>query len=486
MIRSGLTNVQKAGYAGYPHERDQTPRNDIERPFVSVGDETVLRKSDYSDPLANPITVPAPIMYNDIFAKKTTPDERIYVLKQIQQGLEKIQKGILGRDSQQVPQIPLPQYPITPTQPILLPTPNADGTPGVPTQFPALIGESPITPDGVDLELEEEAQDVVANPPTAPTETEYDRAMDEWLHMQHSPQWRQIEGRPFNVSPASSYHTASPGSASTSFRSAASHRGPFSDGSYPSASPHYPTLPPLYPDLAMTPASGGRTPTQRLSPAASEEVHRIVSAASEQIPPYSSPSSDFAVNQALDVIHRELQGVPLDQQREALLRLSLEQRQNIAQAIIDNPNHPITSERIIQMEIPLFAPPPSYLSAGTTRSYSPITPSPTSLATTISSNGVGPRMRSSPRSADSRMSVPMSVYTPSPTGTASPSAPFTVLPPRMQLPPPRQFRRANAPPQINTNNVQRPQDIQQRRRNVNRRTDTFIPDQSRMSTRRNN
>jgi hypothetical protein len=40
---------------------------------------------------------PSPVQYNDIFRKKPTPDERLYILKQIQQGLDKVQKGILGR-----------------------------------------------------------------------------------------------------------------------------------------------------------------------------------------------------------------------------------------------------------------------------------------------------------------------------------------------------------------------------------------------------
>jgi len=423
MIRSGLANVQKAGYLGYPHERDSTPRNDVERPFVSVGDGTVLQKSDFSDPLANPITVPAPVMYNDIFAKRTTADERLYVLRQIQQGLKNIQTGILGKDSKQVPQLPLPQPgAIIPTPPARTPNDPAFPTdPSAPvaeppTQIPDLVGESPITPeDDVDLEMEEEAQDVVANPPAAPTLNDQERAADEWLHMQHSPQWTQIEGRPFNTA-SSEFHSA--GSASTDFRSAGSYRGPDSAGSYPTPSPRYPTLPPLYPDLAMTPTSAGHSfapsTSARYQTSESAEVFQQISSAASELPPaYSSPSSDFGVNQALDVIHRELEGLPLDQQREGLLRLSLEQRQNIGQAIINNPNHPITRERIIQIEIPLFAPPPSYLSAGTTRSYSTMTPSPLSIATTISSNGVGPRMRSAaPRTADSRMSVPMSVDSP--------------------------------------------------------------------------
>jgi hypothetical protein len=488
MIRSGLANVQNAGYLGYPHDREKNPRNDVERPFVSIGDETILKKSDLSDPLANSVTVPAPIMYNDIFAKRTTPDERVYVLKQIQQGLEKIQKGLLGKESRQVPTLPLPSQPGNgPTfppagQPSSSPTGGSDGGPmegdGPNTgdtggSTPNLIGESPITAED-ELELEEEAQDVVANPQTTPTATQEERAFDEWLHMQHSPQWRQIEGRTFNTSArSSSFHSANPGSASTQsteFGSATSYRGPDSGGSYGTPSPQYPTLPPLYPDLAMTPTSDGHrftrtSPTQR-PPA--EMADRILSAASEELPAYSSPSPGFRVNQSLNVIHRALQGLNIDQQRELLLSLSLEQRQNIARAMINNPNHPITGEPIIQAEIPRFAPPPNYVSdgsasllstpspslysppssfAGTTRSYSTITPSPRSIPSTISSNGVGPRSRNDNlRSADSRMSVPMSEQS----AAARSYGPPTRSPISPERRPPPQRRRANAPPPIDT------------------------------------
>lgn len=431
MIRSGLANVQKAGYVGYPHERDPNARNDIARPFVSVGDVTVLKKSDYSDPLANPITVPAPIMYNDIFAKRTTSDERVYVLKQIQQGLEKIQKGILGKDSQQVKPPPLPRQP---GQVILLPQAGSPSIPTVPgsttdnpvdpvpvdaSPIPGLLIDSPIE-DGNNLEEEEEAQDVVSNPPAAPTMTEQERAAEEWLHMQHSPQWRQIEGRPFNS--ASSFHTASSG-ASTEYGTVSSWSGPDSSGSYPTPSPRYPTLPPLYPELNFTPSTSGHSFT----------VSSLSSAA-------TAASSSPNPNIALDYIQNEIHGYPLEQQREFFRNLSMEQRENIAAVVLANPNHPITREPVFQAEIPLFSPGTTrgltplnssgLLTAGTSNSFSSVTPSPRSLASTISSNGVGPRRRSTgPRTADSRMSVPMSVDSP---------------------PPRRRFSRENAPPPIDT------------------------------------
>jgi len=235
MIRSGLANVQKAGYMGYPHERDKNPRNAVERPFVAVGDGTVLHKSDFSDPMANTTVTPSPVLYNDIFAKRTTADERLYVLKQIQQGLNKIQKGLLGKDAEQVQGVPLPKQPgqIIPTPPFGGPGapgggggtggPGAPGggtggagdpgggtggAGGPPSDMPGddgppgLILESPITSTGDDelnLAEEELAQEVVANPPPPISVTEENRAEQEWLHMQHARQWAQVEGRTFNT-----------------------------------------------------------------------------------------------------------------------------------------------------------------------------------------------------------------------------------------------------------------------------------------------
>jgi len=285
MIRSGLTNVQKAGYLGYPHERDPNPRNQMERPFVSLGDATILYKSDFSDPQANSTVTPSPVLYDDIFAKRTTPDERLYVLKQIQQGLSKIQKGLLGKDAKQVPGVPLPNQPgqIIPTPPFGQ-TGNTIGRPpggqppgggpggdapggdgpagdglggdgsggpgsgGFPGGFPggpsdlispstsASSGNEYFEPnEGVDLAEEELAQEVVANPPVQTPANEEERATNEWLHMQHDPQWAQIEGRTFNTNvttPSPIYPTV-PSPLTESLGA----YGPNSTGIYPSTSP---------------------------------------------------------------------------------------------------------------------------------------------------------------------------------------------------------------------------------------------------------
>jgi hypothetical protein len=442
MIRSGLANVQKSGYKGYPNERDPDARKKVERPFAAVGDETVLQKTDYSDPMANPITVPEPIMYNDIFAKRTTPDERVYVLKQIQQGLEKIQKGILGKESAQVKPLPLPRQPgdiieILPARrPVDPPVPTTDGSvePAVPATgtinvLPGLLTESSVSPDsGQDLEFQEEAQDVVANPPAGPSLTEQERAAEEWLHMQHSPQWRQIEGRPFNSALTSVYHTASSGASSGSWR------GPDSSGSYAAPSPRYPTLPPLYPELDFTPS----TDSPSLSPQLTEALRSANS------------------TEGLDILQREIHGYPLEVQREFFRGLSEEQRENVGLFVIEHPTHPITREPVFQAEIPLFSAGTSrgstlsnstgYLTAGTSNSYSSITSSSRSLSSSISSNGVGPRRRNSaPITADSRMSVPMSVDTPPISRRNPPPPPINTQLPAQRDRSPTNYNRRNRP-----------------------------------------
>lgn len=106
MIRSGLVNIQTAGYDGYPHDvrlRGVT----TERPPVDRNDPAMPKKSSYSSPLDYTTVTPSPVSYNDIFSKRTTPDERLYILKQIQTGLDKIQKGIIGKISN-IPQAEAP------------------------------------------------------------------------------------------------------------------------------------------------------------------------------------------------------------------------------------------------------------------------------------------------------------------------------------------------------------------------------------------
>jgi hypothetical protein len=99
MIKSGLVNQKRGGgfEQGYPSQKYPKGRDEFIRPYVNNSDPTILRKSEYSDPMAYKAITPSPVQYNDIFSKKPTPDERLYILKQIQQGLDKVQKGLLGK-----------------------------------------------------------------------------------------------------------------------------------------------------------------------------------------------------------------------------------------------------------------------------------------------------------------------------------------------------------------------------------------------------
>ena len=101
MIRSGLTNVRKARFEeGFPHQRD-TAREIVTRPYVQKEDNNIPQPVDKSPP----IMVPSPVVYNDIFGKRTTPDERLYILKQIQQGVKKIAASLTDKPGLQ----PLPK-----------------------------------------------------------------------------------------------------------------------------------------------------------------------------------------------------------------------------------------------------------------------------------------------------------------------------------------------------------------------------------------
>ena len=190
----------------------------------------------------------------------------------------------------------------------------------------------------------------------------------------------------------------------------------------------------------------------------------------------------------LDLFYRELGGLDYDQQYAYLLAVHPTNREYLAQLAIANPNHPIARLEVFRQNIAALSPgtsagstvaaspgsgfrSPPVISTGSSRTASSVSRSANSVATTISSNGVGPRSRSSSRqrSADSRMSVPMSVDTPT-----IPSPPYRS---------PRQFRRGNAPAAINTD-LSPSSGPQRRRRNDTRAGDSFIPDRTR-TTRRN-
>lgn len=514
MIRSGLTNTRNGGgfEKGYPHEIYPQGRDQTIRPFVEKGDPTILKKSAYSTPADYKAITPSPVDYNDIFGKKTTSDERLYILKQIQQGLDKIQKGILGR----VPNIPQASAPSAtqPSDQIGLPMDGApDESPDGPDTPPPLTGSTDsdfpgvIDVDGLDddalLEVEEIAQDVV-QPPVYPA-AEYDETI------------RSPIAREFNVpqSASTDFYSAGPGSAVTPggsplerlYPNINSPVGPLTAGSPQARTPQGSPQERLFPNV--------NSPVGPLT-ASSHDGHTFEAHTPHGLHPHAmfpgtgpftavmgSPISSGIMSghtgvirdengvdeRFLDLFYRELDGLNYDQQYAYLQAVHPTNREHLAQLAIANPNHPIARLEVFRRNIAALSPgtsagstvaaspgsgfrSPPGISAGSSRTASSVSRSASSVATTISSNGVGPRSRSSSRqrSADSRMSVPMSVDTP------------VIASPPIRSP--RQFRRGNAPGAINTSNLPPSSGPQRRRRNDTRAGDSFIPDRTR-TTRRN-
>lgn len=194
MIKSGLVNQKRGGgfENGFPQQEYPKGRDEFIRPYVA-NDKTILKKSTFSTPTDYKAFTPSPVQYDDIFARKSTADERLYILKQIQQGFDKVQKGILGRLPAGAVPTPAPavntgtiRIPV-PTTPIFdgpgLITPTESGTTGTSgptgtvtdsftsgaetgTDFP---GVEAIDVDGRDddamLEENEVAEDVVDGQP---------------------------------------------------------------------------------------------------------------------------------------------------------------------------------------------------------------------------------------------------------------------------------------------------------------------------------
>lgn len=138
MIKSGLVNQKRGGgfEQGYPSQKYPRGRDEFIRPYVDNSDPTILRKSEFSDPMAYKAITPSPVQYNDIFRKKPTPDERLYILKQIQQGLDKVQKGILGK----IPGAPTVAVPSATAPSATQPTDEVGQTIGAPPGGPPPSG----------------------------------------------------------------------------------------------------------------------------------------------------------------------------------------------------------------------------------------------------------------------------------------------------------------------------------------------------------
>jgi hypothetical protein len=167
MIRTGLVDQRLGGgfQKGYPTDRNPHPRNDIERPYVYQGDAAPLSKSAYSSPMDYKPFTPSEVVYNDLFGDKTSPDERLYILKQVQQG--KVNRQSFIKVPRGLPEV----LPPKPKMPVSQPANPAIPGPAVPT-----------TGEGVQLEQEEEAVDVVEPPQIPQTNAEIAASTNRWIH----------------------------------------------------------------------------------------------------------------------------------------------------------------------------------------------------------------------------------------------------------------------------------------------------------------
>ena len=172
MIHSGLVNQRRGGYEqGYPFQRNNHPRDQTIRPWVSGFDLPVMEKSAYATPSAPtgstkigvPVKASAEVMYKDIFGKTASPDVKFYLAQLVKRVARGGGAGGLAPDggngptgmgggqrptadpSQGIPpgQLPPPQTPNIPPQTPNIPpqTPNIPPQPPV-QQMPQLIQES--------------------------------------------------------------------------------------------------------------------------------------------------------------------------------------------------------------------------------------------------------------------------------------------------------------------------------------------------------
>jgi len=91
MIKSGLTNSRMGGgfEKGYPHEYKES-NTIVQRPAGFNRDSPAMTtRTEYS------VVTPGQVFYRDLFGKKLTADERMYLLRQSQQGIDKTQKTFI-------------------------------------------------------------------------------------------------------------------------------------------------------------------------------------------------------------------------------------------------------------------------------------------------------------------------------------------------------------------------------------------------------
>lgn len=199
---------------------------------------------------------------------------------------------------------------------------------------------------------EELAQEVVANPPVQTPANEEERATNEWLHMQHDPQWAQIEGRTFNTSVATPYSPIYPTVPSPLTESLGAY-GPNSTGIYPRLSPRIVSPEAPSPEIVFNPnvSPGVRSPRIALYPTGSprpdlstpgtNSVGSIVSATQRTA---SSVSDGHAFSgrtdrtgtpieqtqlQFLNFLATELLGLTYEEQQAYLMEMPLEQEKRL-------------------------------------------------------------------------------------------------------------------------------------------------------------
>jgi hypothetical protein len=119
MLRSGLVNQHRARFEeGFPHERNNHPRDKLIRPYVQDEVYPTLKRGRYTEPEL-PFNDPNPVQpkYIDIFGKKTTPDERLYLYKEFFNAAKKfgvipgqatVPQNANGAPGTMYPQPPLP------------------------------------------------------------------------------------------------------------------------------------------------------------------------------------------------------------------------------------------------------------------------------------------------------------------------------------------------------------------------------------------
>jgi hypothetical protein len=186
MIRSGLVNQRRGGgfEEGFPHQRDNNPRDEVIRPYVDGIDTGFGTRSDISQ------IIPTPVSYDDIFGKKATPSERLYLFKMSQKS-KKAPRLSMRAEMQGLPEaIPpkLPQYkePTKPVEPVEPREPEQPREPSI--EQPPRVEEEGYLPDLIMEDVDDEellndelmAEEVVYPPIHQETYEEDMAAVESW------------------------------------------------------------------------------------------------------------------------------------------------------------------------------------------------------------------------------------------------------------------------------------------------------------------